>query len=264
MSRPKIVMHNSVSLDGSFVGFEVNIGRHYEAARAYWTKTTLIGLMHNSVSLDGSSAGFGSDVGQHQGVVRASWTKMMLTGSRTVVTGIETYQKDRPPEEKSDFSRPDKGAAAPYWVVPDTQGITQGLLHLCRRSEFCRDVILLISRKTGEQFVSYLEERNYDYLVCGEEKVDFARAFDWLSDKYGVETVMVDSGPTLNRVLLEQGLMNEISLLVHPILVGNPGNRLLSDLAGARTPVKLQLLDSSQAGAGTVMLRYKVVYETQA
>ncbi len=225
MSRTKIIMHNSVSLDGSFVGFEVDMGQHYGVAQAYWSQ-------------------------------------MMLTGSRTVVTGIETYHKDRPPEEKSDFSKPDKGPVAPHLVVPDTGGITQGLLHLCRRSEFCRDVILLISRNTGEQFVSYLEERDYDYLVCGEEKVDFARAFDWLSAKYGVETVMVDSGPTLNRVLLEQRLIDEISLLMHPILVGNPGNRLLSDLAGARTPMKLQLLDSSQAGAGMVLLRYKVLYET--
>ncbi len=215
-------------------------------------------IMHNSVSLDGSLVGFQPDLGQHYGVSRHYSAEMMLTGSRTVVTGVEMYQKDKPPEEKSDFDRPDRGPGVPYWVVPDSRGITQGLLHLCRRSEFCRDVIVLVSEKTSPEFINYLEERHYDYFTCGEGQVDLGSAMSWLAERYGACTIMVDSGPELNAVLLKQGLIDEISLLLHPVVVGNSSDKTLSHLAGATLPIKLQLLESSQAGGGTVLLHYKV------
>ena len=224
MNRPKIVMHDSVSLDGSFVGFEGDMGQHYSLARDYWAH-------------------------------------MMLIGSRTVVTGIEIYEKNPPREEESDYIKPDKGPGMPYWVVPDTGGITRGLLHISRRSDFCRDVILLVSEKTSREFIDYLEKRHYDYLVCGEEKVNFVTALDWLSEKYGVEMIMVDSGPTLNRVLLEQGLVDEISLLVYPVLVGGSSNKLLNYLTDTAGGIKLEMIESTESGNGTVLLHYKVIHD---
>lgn len=222
MNRPRIVMHNSVSLDGSFVGFEVDIGQHYSIARDYWANMT-------------------------------------LTGSRTVVKGFEIYEKDPPPEEESDLVEPEKGPGIPYWVVPDTGGITQGLLHIARRSDFCRDVILLVSETTSREFIDYLEERHYDYLVCGQDKVDLAKALDWLSEKYGVDILMVDAGPTLNRVLLEQGLVDEISLLVHPVIVGGSSDNLLNHLTDVVDGIKLELLESTDSDNGAVLLHYRVI-----
>lgn len=225
MNRPKIVMHNSVSLDGAFIGFEVDIGQHYSIARAYWIN-------------------------------------MILTGSRTVVTGIEIYEKAPPSEEESDLVKPEKGSGIPYWVVPDTGGVTQGLLHIIRRSEFCRDVILLVSEKTSRKFIDYLEERHYDYLVCGQDKVDLATALNWLSEKYAVDILMVDAGPTLNRVLLKHGLVDEISLLVHPVVVGSSSDKLLNHLTNVIAGIKLELLESTDSDNGTVLLRYRVIRES--
>ena len=187
---------------------------------------------------------------------------MSFMGSKTLVTGLEKYDGFSP-EEESDFTKPDKGPGRGYWVVPDSGGITKGWLHIARRSEHCRDVILLVSEKTSREFIDYLVERHYDHLVCGKEKVDFMKALDWLSEKYGVETIMVDAGPTLNRVLLEQGLLDEISLLVHPVLVGGQSDKLLSQLTDAVEAIELELLRSTRFDNGTVLLHYKVVCKVQ-
>ena len=165
MPMPKIIMHNSVSLDGSFTNFDVDMGLHYQIASRYKADANLI-------------------------------------GSNTIKTGIEIYGRETPPEDEADFNKPERDAALPYWVIVDTKGITRGLLHTCRSFEFCKDVIVLISQQTSGDYIDYLKERNYDYLVCGKEHVGYKKAFNILNTKYGIKTIIVDSGPTLNGLLL--------------------------------------------------------------
>jgi 2,5-diamino-6-(ribosylamino)-4(3H)-pyrimidinone 5'-phosphate reductase len=222
MKRPKVIMHNSISLDGSFISFDVNMGLHYQVAGRYQAEAHLI-------------------------------------GSITIKTGIELYGGELPPEDEADFTKQDRGANLPYWVVVDTRGMTKGLLHVCRRFEFCRDVIILISEKTGEEYVNYLKERNYDYLICGKDHVDYVRALGDLGNTYGIKTVLVDSGPTLNGLLLSQGLIDEISLLVSPVLVGNKSDSLLAQLNTGSQNTKLELLVCENMSEKLVLLRYKVL-----
>ncbi|KYC44654.1 MAG: hypothetical protein APG10_01531 [Candidatus Methanofastidiosum methylothiophilum] len=43
MKRPKIIMHNTVSIDSSIKNFDCDIGLHYEVAGRYQADATLIG-----------------------------------------------------------------------------------------------------------------------------------------------------------------------------------------------------------------------------
>ena len=222
MSIVKVIMHNSVSLDGSFTDFEVNMGLHYQIAGRYRADASLI-------------------------------------GSNTIKTGIEIYGREIPLENEADFNKPDRDAALPYWVIVDTKGIAKGLLHTCRSFEFCKDVILLISEQTGEDYINYLKERNYDYLVCGDEHIDYEAAVGALNTNYRIETVLIDSGPTLNGVLLGKGLVDEISLLVSPVLVGGRSDKLLAHLNTDGQNVKLKLISCENMEKEYLLLRYEVL-----
>jgi len=76
-----------------------------------------------------------------------------------------------PAEEEQDFRKPNKIADLSFWVIPDSKGMLKGVLHYCRRYEYCRDVIVLTSKKTPKEYHTYLQERKYDYYVVGEDKV---------------------------------------------------------------------------------------------
>jgi 2,5-diamino-6-(ribosylamino)-4(3H)-pyrimidinone 5'-phosphate reductase len=121
---PKIIVHNSVSLDGSLTGFDVNMALHYRIAARYKPDAHLI-------------------------------------GSNTMKKGLELYGRDVPSEKSSDFTKPKRRSTLPYWVIPDTRGTLIGLLHTFRRFEYCRDIIILISKRTTERYIEYLRERNY-------------------------------------------------------------------------------------------------------
>ena len=221
MAIHKVIMHNSVSLDGSFTDFEVNMGLHYKIGGRYGADANLI-------------------------------------GSNTIKAGVDNYGEEIQPESKADFAKPNRDATLPYWIIADTKGITKGLLHTCRSFEFCKDVIVLISKQTQEDFINYLNERNYYYLVCGDKYIDYEEAFGNLSRIYGIKTVMVDSGPTLNRLLLEKGLIDEISLLISPVLVGKKSDKLLAYLNVGEQNINLSLVVSEVLDSSLVLLRYKV------
>ena len=222
MKRIKTIMHNSISLDGSFTDFEVNMGLHYQIANNFKADANLI-------------------------------------GSNTITAGIEIYGGEIPLESEADFTKPDRSVTLPYWVIVDTKGITKGLLHTCRSFEFCKDVIVLISQQTNEDYMNYLKERDYDYLVCGTEHIDYGKALSALSTKYGIKTILIDSGPTLNRVLLSKGLIDEISLLVSPILVGCKSDKLLANINNGSKNINLKLLACENIEKELVLLRYDVL-----
>ena len=190
---PKIIIHNSISIDGSLTNFEPNMELHYKIARNYKPDIHLI-------------------------------------GSNTIKKGIELYGGDIPPEEKKDFQKQERIKSLPYWVIIDTQGQLEGLLHICRRFEFCKDVIILVSEKTPKNYLNYLKERNYGYHIVGKNYVNLKKALELLLTKYQVKIILTDTGRILGNLLLNQGFVSEISLLIHPIIVGIKSYNMFSDI----------------------------------
>jgi len=215
---PKVIIHNSVSLDGSFTDFEPNMALHYQIAGSYKPDVHLI-------------------------------------GSNTVKAGVELYGEGVPPEEKTDFEKPKRAESLPYWVMPDTKGALEGLLHMCRRFEFCKDVIVLVSEETPEEYIMHLEERNYCYHVVGKKHVDLEKALNLLSAKYRTKKVLADTGRVLGNLLLNQGLVSEVSLLIHPVIVGNKSYNMFSNVSKA---ISLKLDKTEILDKGYVWLVYTV------
>ncbi|MCX6664791.1 MAG: dihydrofolate reductase family protein [Euryarchaeota archaeon] len=215
---PKIIIHNSISLDGSLTNFIPNMELHYQIAGEYKPDVHLI-------------------------------------GSNTITAGIELYENGVPPEETTDFEKPKRDKNLPFWVVIDTKGSLKGLLHTCRRFEFCRDVIVLISEKTPEGYKKHLEERNYSYHIVGQNHIDLKQTLALLRDIYQVSTILTDTGRILGNLLLNQGFVDEISLLVHPVLVGKNAYPMFSDI---HENITLKLLKNELLSKGYVWLVYKV------
>lgn len=211
-------------------------------------------IVHNSISLDGSLTGFEPNMGLHYQIVGNYKPEIYLVGSNTIKIG-STLIGEIPAEEEYDFKKPKKDSSLSYWVVPDTKGSLKGLLHYCRRYEFCKDIIVLVSKQTPVDYIKYLEARDYDYHVVGETTVDLPKALDYLSKEYSVKQILADSGRILSNLLIEQNLVSEISLLVHPTIVGNKAYHIFGNI---RKAPKIHLRKKRVFPRGYLWLIYDV------
>jgi 2,5-diamino-6-(ribosylamino)-4(3H)-pyrimidinone 5'-phosphate reductase len=143
----------------------------------------------------------------------------------------------------------------PLWVIPDSSGKLKGKLHVLRQSGYCRDIVILTASTTPKAYLHYLTERNYDWHYMGNRPLDYAQALSLLAKEYKARTVLTDCGKTLNGILLNQGLVDEVSLLVHPVIVGAKRFPLLEDIDNG---IDLRLKRSKAMGRGRVWLSYEV------
>jgi len=209
-------------------------------------------VIHNTISLDLCVTGFKVDMMAHYAVASSFNPDASLVGSITAKTGVEEYSK-KEKESETDFQKPDQKKDKPYFVLIDSEGKMWNLLHLIRRSEHFRDVIVLVSPKTSKDYIFYLEKRNYDYIKTGKIKVDLKKSIEKLAEKYNIKTIMSDTGPTLSSLLLEKGLVDEMSLIIVPEIVNNK----LKMFQNIKKKLKLDLLKQEKL-ANSVHVLYKI------
>jgi 2,5-diamino-6-(ribosylamino)-4(3H)-pyrimidinone 5'-phosphate reductase len=212
-------------------------------------------ILHNSVTLDGSLTGFMPDMELHYRLAGSYAQDANLIGSETVIKGQEMFGNGIPAEEDNDFKVPLRDQSLPWWVVVDSRGKLMGMLHTCRRFEYCKDVIVLVSEGTPEGYLKHLEERNYRYIKTGKVKVDIESALSLLADKYGIRKILTDTGQVLGSILINENMVDEISLLVHPLLKGKASYCVFG---GVTSDTNLELIKEEKFEGGYIWLRYKV------
>lgn len=217
MTKPKVILHSSISLDGSLLGFNVDMEAHYQIVGSY-----------------------GADV--------------HLIGSNTAKAGLKMFCPRIPKEGPGDFNRPKRDKTLPLWVIPDTKGCLKGVLHVLRRFDLCRDLLIVVSRNTPKGYIDYLKKRDYAFHAVAKKHVDYIGLFKFLAKEHRAKTILTDTGKILNCILLNKGLIDEISLLVHPVIVGNRRYPLLGDV---NKNIRLRLIKNKIVNKDKAWLVYR-------
>ncbi|UCG70269.1 MAG: RibD family protein [Thermoplasmata archaeon] len=215
-------------------------------------------ILYNLVSVDGRIDWFTPDVGLFYKLASYWKEDATLAGSNTIFN-----PEDEVPEEDGlDFEQkksPDD--KRPLLVVPDSRGKVRNW-HVLRKSGYWRGMVALCSQSTPENYIEYLRKRHIDYFIAGEDHVDLKVALEELNSRFGVNLVRVDSGGTLNGILLRLGLVDEISVLIDPSLVGGTTPRFLfraPDLTSKEGVIRLKLSHVEELKNDIIWLRYEVI-----
>jgi riboflavin-specific deaminase-like protein len=75
-----------------------------------------------------------------------------------------------------------------------------------------------VSAATPPDYLAFLETRGIEAVSCGEEKVDLPAFFAALAAR-GIDNVLAEGGGGLNRALLEAGLVDNLHLIVMPVVL---------------------------------------------
>jgi 2,5-diamino-6-(ribosylamino)-4(3H)-pyrimidinone 5'-phosphate reductase len=215
-------------------------------------------LVHVSVSADGRIDGGMHDLATYYALA-GSWKEdATLAGSDTIA-----YWDDKVSlEDESAFVEPefDPKDDRAILAVIDSKGKVRSW-HAARASGYWSRFVALCTSSTPKEYLEYLKKRHIDIMIAGKDRVDLKKALEALNRRYGVRRVRVESGGVLNGLLLRAGLVDEVSMVINPELVGGKSPKyffMAEDLKGPEGALKLRLVGVKELKKGTVHLRYKL------
>jgi 2,5-diamino-6-(ribosylamino)-4(3H)-pyrimidinone 5'-phosphate reductase len=223
-------------------------------------------ILHTATSLDGRITNFPADLGLYYSLA-ARWNPdAVLFGSETVLAAARADPSLEVPPEHDEIFTPPKEAKTdprPLLVIADSRGRVR-CWDAIRKWPYMRDVLALCSSATPQEYLGYLEDRRIGTIVAGSDRIDMHGALESLNRQHGVKLLRVDSGGTLNSVLLHAGLVDQVSVLIHPFIAGGKADPTLSDPLKAgigELQIPLRLQSTEVVGNGVVWARYTVQKE---
>lgn len=105
-------------------------------------------------------------------------------------------------------------------------------------------------------------------IISYPERVDLEDMFQVLHSKYGVEKITIQSGGTMNAAFLRQGLIDHLSIVIAPLIVGGKDTTTLVDGESLHTVEELsnvralKLVRCDVLEESYIHLRYDVINET--
>ncbi len=216
-------------------------------------------ILHNAVSADSRTDWIKPDTALYYKLIERWNEDTTLVGSDTVLSPAGEI----PPEDESAFQpfKENPEDKRPILVVPDSSGRVR-TWHYLRKQPYWKKFVVLCTESTPPNYFEYLKERHIEWVIAGTENVDFNEALEELNNRYGSRVIRVEGGGTLNGLLLRASLVNEISLLVHPCLVGGISQQSFfkaKDLASEKGVIPLKLVHFQKLQDDIMWLIYEIV-----
>lgn len=150
-----------------------------------------------------------------------------------------------------------------FIIVDSSHLTTKGVQNLCDNLAH-----LYIVTTSPDHPAFDLQAENLTVLRY-EDRVDFPDLFQKLRKEYGAERVTIQSGGTLNAVLIREKLIDQLSVVVAPALVGGKDTASLVDGEGLINESDLRLIKALKLKEANVLedsylhLVYDVINETE-
>jgi 2,5-diamino-6-(ribosylamino)-4(3H)-pyrimidinone 5'-phosphate reductase len=121
-------------------------------------------------------------------------------------------------------------------------------------------VVAILNERVSDDYLSTLRERGVSYLLAGSGDVDLPLALERIGERFGVRTLMLEGGGGINGSMLRVGLVDEVSVLVAPVVDGRVGTASLFDVeVDGVAPRRLALEAVERRADDVLWLRYRVV-----
>jgi len=120
-------------------------------------------------------------------------------------------------------------------------------------------VVTVLTETVPDDYLAFLRGKGVSYLFGGRSEVDLERVLVKLRREFGIETLLLEGGGGINGSFLAAGLVDELSVLVAPVVDGAVGTPSLFDRpAGEGGARALRLVSVERRPADVLWLRYEV------
>lgn len=121
-------------------------------------------------------------------------------------------------------------------------------------------IIEVLTEQANNSYKAYLREKKISYIIAGKMQIDIPLMLDKLYKK-GIHRLAIGGGGTINWSFIQQGLVDEVSMILAPIANGDSTQPRFFTAQAPYTevkPVAFDLIEVQELQAGVIWLRYRV------
>lgn len=236
MDRPYIICHMLTSLDGKIIGDYLNMERAVNFSDMYEK-------LHESFSSKAWMCG------------RVTIEEHFTFGHK-----LDLSDKDIPSIPRTDYIA-DKDAKS-FVIAVDPSGKlgwTQNAVEPWNSYRMKDHIIEVLTEKVSDAYLDHLRKIGISYLFGGKEQLNFTVVVKKLKSLFSIDRLMLEGGGFINGSLLNENLIDELSLLLVPIADGASNSVTLFETSPTLAkvqPVNFHLKQVERLDDSGLWLRY--------
>ncbi|WP_213880182.1 dihydrofolate reductase family protein [Pseudomonas sp. dw_358] len=120
-------------------------------------------------------------------------------------------------------------------------------------------VVEVLTEGVADDYLAYLQSIQVSYLFGGKTDIDLHQVVQVLAEELGIERLCVEGGPHVSGGFVNAGLVDEISVLILPLVDGRGAHPASFEVSQAawQQPTYLRLASAEVQEGGAVWLRYR-------
>ncbi len=228
MKRPYIICHMTQSIDGKVTGAFLGAPKcagavdvYYEINRAYKADAFAC-----RVTMEGSfTGGFYPDLAEFEGAGVPEGDYIATKDAKFFALSFD--RRGRLGWKTSEIVDEDPGYGGAHIIEVLCEGVDR-------------------------RYLAYLRKIGVSYIFAGGKELDLPLALEKLYTIFGIKRLLLEGGSIINGAFLREGVVDELSLVIAPIVAENGDKPLFTDstLAG------FSLVGAKKHECGAVWLNY--------
>jgi riboflavin biosynthesis pyrimidine reductase len=120
-------------------------------------------------------------------------------------------------------------------------------------------VVAVLTEAVSDDYLAYLQSIEVSYFFAGKTDIDLAQVVQTLADELSTKRLIVEGGPHVSGSFVNAGLVDEVSVLILPLIDGRGHHPASFEIAedSWKQPSYLKLDSAEVQDGGGVWLRYK-------
>jgi riboflavin biosynthesis pyrimidine reductase len=120
-------------------------------------------------------------------------------------------------------------------------------------------IIEVLTEQVSDAYLAHLKNLGISYIFGGKERLNFTVVVEKLKNLFSIDKLMLEGGGFLNGSFLNEGLIDELSLILVPIADGASNSVTLFETSSFLTnqhPVNFFLKEVEKLNDGGLWLKY--------
>lgn len=145
-------------------------------------------------------------------------------------------------------------SASHYEIAVDTHGSLKW-----PQDASANNLLVITDEQCPREYHEYLTKNGISWIACGKKGIDLRRSVEILAENFGVKRLGIVGGGHINGAFLQNGLLDEVSVMIGGGIDGRAGMAAVFDgISDKDYPTTILTLNNVECMGNTVWLKYTV------